>query len=161
MSEELSPEQTISVVEPNLSAALGYMLPQHLGEEPMIVSRTPENEHFFVHNGENDRYELAYIGSATIVGIIKGRLEVEKLLEDETDVPTLMRHWAFFDTSGNFYDQVLIRDLKLRKVNNEGAEKHTAVFDILRGRSYERMEIAVDDIYTLCLAKPEHPAPES
>ena len=120
-------------------------------EKIKTVERNSQNSHLFLFkNGITPgQFEVAYQHSAEIVSVLD-------LFKSDTGGSN-GRPLAFFDTDGTFYDDVILRDLRINTRGADGShQKHTAVFEQNRSSEHSRAEftIPIDDIYCVSLARP-------
>jgi hypothetical protein len=120
-------------------------------DEPLRISRTAENDHFFLWNSGTDRFELNYTGSAEIVNLLDVHLLADAVLK-EAGKPA--RSISLYEVSGDFHDSVVVHDIAVVAGKNFGP-KHVAVFQPV-GEDKTPFALAIDDIYCLGLPRSHH-----
>jgi hypothetical protein len=129
----------------------GYITRHRDEDDPLPIGRTAENDHFFMWNSGTERFELNYTGSAEIVNLLDVHLQVDARLREDGKPPRLI---SLYDTSGRFYESVVVHDVAVIKGGRSGP-KHVAVFR--PAADNERpFPLLIDDIYCLGLPKSYH-----
>jgi hypothetical protein len=130
----------------------GYITRHRDEDDPLLISRTDENDHFFLWNSGTDRFELNYTGSAEIVNLLDVHLLADTRLKEEGRPA---RSISLYEVSGTFHESVVVHDIAVVEGKNFGP-KHVAVFQPV-GADQTPFALPIDDIYCLGLPKAELP----
>jgi|GEM_PF-3970656 len=119
-------------------------------ETPKRIERTAMNDHFFLWNNENRRYELIYQGSADIISLLRLHRSVDKQLVKAGEE---RRALSFFNVHGEFFDRVFADAVVMNVDMEDTGHMHTAMFDTEDGNTFAT---AIDYIYCLGLPRSYH-----
>jgi hypothetical protein len=113
----------------------GVMLHHPEKKEVPITSR---NSIFFPASQSDGTPIMVYQGTGLVGSMLEAMNDCRQITGKETSC-------AFFDTKGNFYDNIAMHGLRVIK---NGRPHHTAIFE----SDGEQLQMPADDIY--CMAMP-------
>ena len=137
------------------SSAEGFMIFPGAKQKITSVERTPENDHLFLYNTHERRFEVIRYGSALIVSLLRLHEPEDPSLPTDQQTVTAGRPLVLFDSEGGFHNRLLLAAplVPSEQKSTEPGVKHTASFLSLDAKTELSLTIPIDDIQIVSLSK--------